>query len=65
MAPDSIAPKGGGVSPRVVETVHLGVRVPAQLVKELDELAKSRERSLSAEVRLAIREYLKSEKAAA
>lgn len=53
------APKGGGMS--VVETVHLGVRVPEDVIRALNELAKSRERSVSAEVRLALRQYLENE----
>jgi hypothetical protein len=38
-----------------------GVRLPASWIKILAELARSNERSMAAEIRLALRRYLEAE----
>lgn len=43
---------------RVTETVHLTARIPESLHKSLEAIAKSDDRSVSYEVRRALKEYV-------
>lgn len=53
------------VSAEHVKPQHLTLRLDESLVRELRRRAKRNDRSVSAEVRIAIREHLKSENEAA
>lgn len=44
----------------VTETVHLGVRLPAELAGELAKIAKAEDRSVSYVHRQAIREFVEN-----
>lgn len=49
----------------VTETVQIGVRVPKHIADELARIAESQDRTFSAEVRRALREYVQRERAEA
>lgn len=52
-------------TPAVTETQFLGAVVPVTLAVDIRDLAKERERSVAAEIRLALRAWIDSERAAA
>lgn len=53
------------VSPEAVNPQHLTLRLDQTLVEQLRRKARENDRSVSAEARIAIREYLDREKEAA